>query len=115
MSNRSTAPESASALAEAIMRSTLPPLGGSSSTESTRSPRRSFAWSSVSVSGDRAGDGSSGSTRPIETAGARRSETASRMAATCTGVVPQQPPTTIAPSAIACEANSPKYSGVALG
>jgi hypothetical protein len=38
-----------------------------------------------------------------------------RIAAICTGVVPQQPPMMRAPSSRACAANSAKYSGVACG
>ena len=97
------------------MRSTLPPLGGSSSTETTNSPLRSLASSSVSTVSASARIGSSRSTSCSATAGGRRSLTARLMAATCSGVVPQQPPMSTAPSARAWAAYSPKYSGLAFG
>ncbi len=114
-SKTSTPPDAARLRAEAIMRSTLPPLGGSSSTETTNSPRRSLASSSVSTASDSARVGSSRSTSCSATAGGRRSLTARRIAATWSGVVPQQPPISTAPRARAWAAYSPKYSGLALG
>ena len=114
-SKRWTWPEAARVRAEAIMRSTLPPLGGSSSTETTNSPLRSLASSSVSTASASARIGSSRSTSCSATAGARRSLTARLMAATCSGVVPQQPPIEDRTSARAWAAYSPKYSGTRIG
>jgi hypothetical protein len=114
-SKASTPPASDSRRAVEISRSTLPPLGGSSSTETTNSPRRSLPASADSAASATAATGSSRSTRASALAGARRSATASRTAAMCTGAVPQQPPISIAPSRTACAAYSAKYSGDASG
>ena len=60
----------------------------------------------------------SGSARSITSSGAlgsRSSSTAEAIAAISSGVVPQQPPISLAPSRRAWAANSAKYSGVAWG
>src|SRR5690606_905908 len=95
------------------------PRGGTSSTEVTNSPRASLApsrerppsgiaassrsWSS----GCRVGSALTLATR----AGSWLARTNRAIAATCSGVVPQQPPTNLAPDSTIRRAYSPTYSG----
>src|SRR5579883_1211057 len=91
------------------------PFGGSISTLITKSLRLSFAAKFVSGSLDR--DAATGTGRGrAETTGAGRETSrgiAARIAWMWAGVVPQQPPTIVAPESTASRAKRAKYSDVA--
>ena len=93
----------------------LPPSGGSSWIDTTQVPSRRSRASRVSSSTAAAATASSRSATWNGARGLRPSSTAERIAAISVGVVPQQPPTSAAPSWIASAVNSAKYSGVACG
>jgi hypothetical protein len=81
----------------------------------TKRPSRRSAASAVSRSSRSISTASSRSSTASGARGARSSAIAPLIAPISVGVVPQQPPISLAPSDRAWAANSEKYSGVAWG
>src|SRR5271154_990487 len=100
------------------MRSSEIPFGGSISTQTENSLACSFFQNLLSGARSRIGAGfGATSTACVDAAclAGRSDLTASAMARMCAGVVPQQPPRILTPSAAASLANSAKYSGEDFG
>src|SRR5277367_3663463 len=100
------------------MRSRETPFGGSISTHTVNSLACNFFQNLLS--GARSSNGAGLDITSTEGAAVpcfagRRDFTASAMARMCAGVVPQQPPRILTPSAAASLANKAKYSGDDFG
>ena len=98
--------------------STVWPRGGSSSTVTTNSPASSLRWKVVGARSRRSptvspavGARTVMVGRGVSRAAGRFRSRASRIAAMCCGVVPQQPPTTRAPASTMRAAYSAMYVG----
>src|SRR5271168_1946203 len=100
------------------MRSRETPFGGSISTQTVNSLACNLFQNLLSGARSEIGAGFGATSTVLADAecfAGRRDFTASAMALMCAGVVPQQPPRILTPSAAASLANSAKYSGEDLG